>query len=92
MLNLSIVGLTDVTMDVTFNKSVYEPGTQIEAQVSLSQGGISLSGEYVSGGTKISDADVSAAVTIPGSADPAKVQFTSQGSGLYTGSLANAPR
>jgi hypothetical protein len=88
LLNLSIVGLTDVTMEVTFSSSTYEPGSPIHAQITLSQGGVSLGGEHVSGGTMISDATVAAEVSIPGVSTPSTLNLTPQGNGLYTGTFA----
>jgi hypothetical protein len=86
---LSLATITDVTMQVTFNKSNYAIGETVVVQATLSHGGSTPIDEHTSGGGPITDATVQATVTPPGSSTSQTIQLLHSGGGVYTALFTN---
>ena len=69
--------------------TTFTPGQPIPIQVTLSQGGPTINGEHISGGTPISNALVRAAVLIPGRILADTITIVSKGYGVYAANYTN---
>ena len=89
VVNGRLATLTDVVMDVQFEKSNYLPGEPVKITVSLFEGGLVQASHTVGAGPIIGAANgIKAMVTLPGGST-AEVPFTEVGNGVYTGTFAN---
>jgi hypothetical protein len=79
-------------MDVTFNKTTFSPGEQVAIQASLSQGGLALGSEHVTGGSTVDNATIDVAVTIPGVPTIQRFTLAPIGAGRYSGTFSNTAR
>jgi parallel beta-helix repeat protein len=82
---LYVLGITDVTMDVYFDKDRYESGEVIQMTAKINAGGESITDEHVIGGDPVTDAEVLARYPIPGTTDTLDINLTHIGDGIYTG-------
>ncbi|MBP1654870.1 MAG: hypothetical protein H6Q28_1426, partial [Bacteroidetes bacterium] len=89
VINGRIATLTDVFMDVEFNKSNFLPTEIVEITVSLFEGG-QVQASHTTGGGPITGAaaGIKAAVTLP-DGSTATVPFIEVGNGVYTGTFVN---
>jgi CSLREA domain-containing protein len=87
-ISLSIIAQSDVVLAVSFAKDSYSPGNVIQFQAALAEGGSLLGSEHLSGGQPITNAVVTANVTIPGDTLPHLVTLVHAGGGIYKGSFS----
>jgi hypothetical protein len=83
---LTVGAKADVTMSVTFDKTVYTPGSTVEVHAVLSAGGQSPGGEHTSGGSAITNATVGANITLPDGTTQT-ITLSHIGNGVYTGTF-----
>ncbi|MBK7258187.1 MAG: hypothetical protein IPI01_10365 [Ignavibacteriae bacterium] len=88
-LDLTLVGVADVTIQTSLPATTFQPGASIPIQVNLSHGGLSISGERVAGGSVINDAQVEAVVLLPDSSATEIVALAPMGNGLYQGAFSS---
>jgi hypothetical protein len=84
-----IIAYSDLTFDVKFDADRYDQGSPMTIQATLTSGGQAIAGEDAQIGGPITDATVTAAVRIPGTVDPAEVNFVHQGGGVYAATFMN---
>ncbi len=83
-----VVATTDVTMDVTFNNTRFNVGDTVTVQAELDNGGGPQSDVHIVSGTPITDATVTADVTLPDGTHQ-KINLTHIVNGLYKAQFTN---
>jgi len=84
----SLAAATDVVMDVTFDKSTYALQEPVVVRVILMEGG-QVQAQHTLGGGPITNATVTAAINLSGSATKQTITLTHSGNGVYTGTFTN---
>jgi hypothetical protein len=85
---LYMATISEVTMDIRFDKAIYQPGEEIHVIASLSRGGLSAGDAHVQGGGPIPDATVLADVTVPGIGVVGQIPLTHTLNGEYAGTFS----